>query len=244
MKLGRKPRKFNPKTLFLPRYMTANVPEPPPSKVFYEYLVKRWPMFLNDTIGDCVFACGAHMLEDWTAHTMGKVSPTDADVQAAYSAVGGYVPGDPATDNGANITDFLSWWQTNPLAGRKISGWASIDPSNLTAIKQAIWIFGGVDIGINMPQSAMDQFNARQNWELVQDSPIIGGHSICVFGYGAHGCACITWGQVQYMSWEFFAAYCDEAYAVLTPDWLKSTGKTEFGLDMATLESDLRKVSA
>ena len=244
-KLGKAPRKFNAKTLFLPRYMTASVLPPPPSKVYYEYLVKTWPMYLNDSLGDCVFAAGGHMLENWTAHTAGEVSPVDGEIEAAYSAVGGYVPGDASTDNGANITDFLAWWQKNPLTGDKtIAGWASIDPSNLTAVKQAIWIFGGIDIGIQVPQSAIDQFNAGQNWELVKGSPNVGGHSICVFGYGAHGCAAISWGRIVYMSWEFFAAYCDESYAIVTPDWINAKGTTEFGLDLATLQADLDALKA
>lgn len=240
-KLGRLPRKHNPKTLFMARYSQGAVP-PPPSKVYYEYLVKQWPMYGNDQLGDCVFACGGHMLQNWTAHGSVEISPTDDEILSAYEAVGGYKPGDPSTDNGAAITDFLNWWQANPLGGKTISAWASIDPANLTAIKQAIWIFGGIDIGINVPSSAMDQFNAGQNWEYVPKSAIEGRHSICVFGYGTHGCACITWRRIQYMSWEFFSAYCDEAYAIITPDWLKADGKTEFGLDLATLQSDLEAI--
>lgn len=239
-KLGRKPRKFHKRTLSFSNLLTQFALDPPPEKVYFEYLVKSWPLYLNDQLRDCVFACGGHMLENWSAHTEGEISPADADILAAYEAVGGYKPGDPSTDGGAAITDFLAWWQQNPLAGKTIAAWAAIDPTDQTKIKQAIHLFGGIDIGINVPQSAIEQFNAGQNWEVDESSPIVGGHSICVFGYGSQGCACITWGKIQYMSWDFFFAYCDEAYAIITPDWISAaTNKTPGGFDLNALNSAL-----
>ena len=236
-KLGRLPRKEHPRTLKLSKY-TASLPEP--SKAYWEYMVANWPMLANDTVGDCTCACAGHMEQNWTAHTFGLQTPTDEQILAAYSAITGYIPGDPSTDNGAAITDVLDYWQDAGIAGRKILAWAEIDAADIDAIKQAVFIFGGLDIGFNVPQSAMDQFDAGQTWTVVPNSSIEGGHSVPILGYGSGGCTCVTWAKLQPMTWDFFKTYCDEAYAVITQDWLTAAQTTPIaGLDLAALQADL-----
>jgi len=48
----------------------------------------------------------------------------------------------------------------------------------------------------------------------------------------------VTWGALQRMTWGFWSAYCDEAYALLSNDFL-TADRTPAGVDLATLESDL-----
>src|SRR5208283_2701894 len=79
----------------------------------------------------------------------------------------------------------------------------------------AVYLLYGAYIGIQVPQSAMDQFNAGQPWTIVLGSPIEGGHCIYIVGYNATGPVCITWGKKQQMDWNFFDTYCDEAYVVI-----------------------------
>lgn len=242
-KLGKLPPKKNLKTLAMSTFAPVPLPTPP-SKTYWEYKVKNWPMYLNDTLGCCVFAAGGHMEQNWSAHAGTEIVPVDQDILSAYESVGGYVPGNPSTDNGAAITDFLNYWKTKGFANRKILGWISV-PLNFQAIRQAVYLFGSVDIGINVPSSAMDQFSAGQPWDVVDpDGGIEGGHSIPVMGYGSQGMACITWGKIQYMSNDFFTTYCDEAYAVVTQDWInQATGKNYSGFDLATLQADLKALS-
>lgn len=240
MKFGKLAPKPHRKTLKATRYM-AQVPAPP-EKVYREYKIPpgMWEMFANDSLGDCTCAAIAHMLMLVTAHTGTMVVPTVDEVVKVYSAVSGYVPGDDSTDNGAAISDVLDYWQTQGISGHKILGWAAIDPTDIVAVKKAIWIFGGIDIGVNLPNIAMTQLNSGQPWDVVpDDGGIDGGHSVPNFGYGSQGTNCITWGQRQGMSWEWFAKYADEAYAVITQDWMDAQGKTPSGFDLATLQADL-----
>jgi len=45
------------------------------------------------------------------------------------------------------------------------------------------------------------------------------------------------------MTWGFLDAYCDEAYAVLSQDWLDATKHvTPANLDLATLKVDLKQI--
>jgi hypothetical protein len=41
------------------------------------------------------------------------------------------------------------------------------------------------------------------------------------------------------MSWNFWAAYCDEAYGLLSKDWLEASGKAPSGFDAAALTADM-----
>jgi hypothetical protein len=46
------------------------------------------------------------------------------------------------------------------------------------------------------------------------------------------------------MTWAWFEKYCSEAYALVSKDWLSASGVSPSGFDLATLESDLKAVSA
>jgi hypothetical protein len=246
LKLGKLAPKFNKKTLTAAMFMAADALPVAPTKNYWEYKVPSFPMMLNDNLGSCVFASGGHLLQNWTAHTGKMVTPADADVLAAYEAVGGYVPGNPSTDNGAAITDFLNWWQENGFVGHKILGWASVDQTNLQRVRQAVFAFGALNIGIQFPNVAMQQFSAGMPWDVVDDDGgIDGGHCIPILGQGSQGFACITWGKIQYMTNAFFEKYCDESYAVVTQDWLDAAGTTPIaGLDLEALNAALAEIKA
>lgn len=244
-KLGRLPRKDNPRTLKLAKYLKTSMPLVKVLPWAWEYNISDWTMMANDSVGDCTCACIGHMIMEWTSRTFGTVTPTTDQIIAAYSAITGYVPGNESTDNGAAITDVLAYFVSTGIAGRKALAWAAIDVADQTAIRQALQIFGGIDIGFNVPQSAIDEFNAGQPWNGTTDTNIIGGHSVCVLGGGGLGGTCITWGQRQQFSWDFWRAYVDEAYAIITQDWLTAAAKTPiFGFDMATLQADLAALKA
>jgi len=47
------------------------------------------------------------------------------------------------------------------------------------------------------------------------------------------------------MSWQFYDAYMDEAFAVLSADWISAkVGKAPSGFNMAALQQDLTAVTA
>jgi hypothetical protein len=251
-KFGKLAPKWNRKTLRLSDYIPGGLPAAP-EKVFREYKIPpaAWGMMRNDQIGDCTCAAIAHMVMLFTAHTGALITPTDDQVVGVYSAVTGYDPaqtddqGNNPTDQGAAITDILNYWQTTGIAGHKILGWAKI-ALTAAAVREAMYLFGAVDIGFNVPQSALDQTDAGQAWAVVaDDGGIQGGHSVPLFGYGDAGFDCTTWGANQKLTTGFAAAYMDEAYVVLTDDWLNATsGLAPNMLDLAALEADLAAVRA
>jgi hypothetical protein len=68
-----------------------------------------------------------------------------------------------------------------------------------------------------------------------------GHHCISAVAYDSRKLYVVTWGQVKSMSWQFYRAYCDEAYAILSDDFL-SKKKTPNGFDMAQLKKDLAAI--
>ncbi|GAB2695812.1 hypothetical protein [Kitasatospora kifunensis] len=236
---GRLPAQPARARLRLGDYLTGSLPTPPAS-VDWQSRVASWPMFSNDSVGDCTCAAVGHLIEAETTYGQGTtVTVADQDVLTAYEKVSGYNPADPSTDQGAVIQDVLAYWQKTGMAGHKIVAFASVDVSNMTEIKTAINLFGAVDVGFNFPSSAMTQFNAGQEWDVVKGSPIEGGHCVPVGAYAADGTLmCVTWGAVQKMTAAFWTTYVDEAWVVITQDWLNAKGLDPQGLNLYQLGQD------
>jgi hypothetical protein len=83
-------------------------------------------------------------------------------------------------------------------------------------------------------------------WVVPPDGPVgnaapnpANGHCIPAVGYDAQNLYVVTWGVIKPMSWEFYTAYADEAFAVLSQDFIEANKQAPAGVDLATLESDL-----
>jgi hypothetical protein len=240
-KLGKLPKREDPRTIMLHDYVPAGAPPILPAVKHWEGRLGYWGMMMNDQLGDCTIAAAAHMVMLWTTYSGDEFIPSDAQIVSDYSAITGYVPGDSSTDQGAVELDVLNYWRRFPaMLGRPIDGYAAVDVTNQEQITQAIFIFGGCYIGFDVPQSALDQFNAGQPWDSVaNDGGIVGGHAVPALGYDATGVYCITWGAIQKMTWRFWARYVSEAYAVSSPYWFNKKQLTPAGFGVAELRADL-----
>jgi hypothetical protein len=246
-KFGRLPVKFNKKTLDGARLFRGILPAAPP-KIWREFKVpaNAWGMYGNDVAGDCTIASKAHQIMMMTAHTGKMVIPDPAAIIAAYTALTGYDPATGANDTGCAMTDVLEYWQTTGIAGHKILAWAQIDQTDIEQVKLALYLFGAVDIGVNLPNSAMTQFQNGQAFAVLpDDGGIAGGHDVPIFGEGSIGASCVTWAQRQELTWEWFSKYCEESYVVITQDWLNAvTGLAPNLLNLAALQADLAALKA
>lgn len=246
MKLGKAPARHDARTLRMARYLTTLVS--PPAAIDYTKLVSAWPMMLNDKLGDCTCACAGHFIQEWTTLTQKPFVPVDAAVEAMYSAITGYQPGNPATDNGAVVLDVLNYWRQIGLAGHRIMAYAAVNPGHLLEVQASIYLFGGMYLGVQLPASAQDQ----DVWTVPDGGPVRGGevgswggHAVPVMAYDTEGLTCITWGATKRMSWAFFQTYCDEAYAVLSPDWIiAATQVAPNNFDLGLLQTELQVVTA
>jgi hypothetical protein len=198
-------------------------------------------MYLNDRLGDCTCAAVGHLLQGWTEYSTGTAFTVDDNtVLSLYENAAGYRPDDPSTDQGAYVQDILGYWRKNGVSGHKILAYASLDAADMTEIKQGVALFGALDIGFTFPAFAMDQFDSGKPWDVQKrNAGVEGGHCVTVVGYKANGnLVCITWGQVQEMTPAFWKKYVDEAWVILTQDWIAANGSAPSGVDLYSLGED------
>jgi hypothetical protein len=119
-----------------------------------------------------------------------------------------------------------------------------VTPSSVLAVHRAIAFYGAAFIGVQLPQSAMDQFNAGQPWTVEPGSPILGGHCILPVGYDASGIQCVTWGSIVTVTWPWWESYVDEVWCVISQEVIEAKQGTGPKLDLATLTADLDRLGA
>jgi hypothetical protein len=242
MRLGRKAIKTDTRTLAIGNYLTPALPPPPPA-VDWTKGITSWGMMLNDKLGCCTIAGAAHAVQVWSANTGNMVTVPDETVESYYQQWDGYVPGNTNTDSGGVELDVLNDWQKQGFANNPLLAFADPRPSSLVEVRQSIAIFGGVYIGLALPNSAQNQ----DVWDVVPHGGADarkgswGGHCVFVPKYDEKSFTCITWGQLKTMTIAFWKEYCDEAHTLLGQCWLTDKGAPG-GFNQAQLEADLKAI--
>ena len=253
MLLGKTAARNDPRTLKFSKYV-APLPQPPVQFDWTHKLTAGFQMLGNDQYGDCVEAAALHMEQVWTSSSGSRteVNPATSDALAAYTAVTGFNPNDPNSDQGTDMLQFMNYWRGTGVGSEhnKILGYAKVDPKRQDLVKTAIYLFGGLYIGVQLPTSAQGQ----SHWYVSDTTPggpgepgSWGGHCVPVVAYDSEVLTVVTWGQTMHMSWNFLYRYCDEAYAIIPQqsDWERpKDDKSPVGFDWATLNSELSIVSA
>jgi hypothetical protein len=151
-----------------------------------------------------------------------------------------------AHDVGATVIDVLNYWRRTGIGGHKILGYAVLEPGNLAHVRDSVWIFGNCYIGLALPITAQTQ----SAWAVPPGGPTgpgapgsWGGHAVPVVAYDAESLTVVTWGALKKMTWGFWSAYCDEAYALLSTDFLKANA-TPDGIQLTTLEQDIQQITS
>jgi len=247
LKLGKQPVRHDPRTLLFASYLTPALPTPPATFDLTKKVGASWGMMANDQIGDCTCAAAGHLIMEWTANAGKKmVTPTDKQIIAAYSSITGYNPVTGANDNGAQEVDVLNYWRQTGIANDKIGAYVALEPANHTHIMDSVYIFEGCYIGLRLPKSAQAQTQNHQPWSVPPGGPTgdgapgsWGGHAVPVVAYDARSITVVTWGALQTMTWGFWAAYCEEAYAILSTDYITGKKTTPQGFNLQQLQTDL-----
>ena len=202
-------------------------------------------------LGDCTSAAPAHIIQVVSSGAQGvMMTPPNDAVARFYQETGHWVPGDPSTDNGANMQDVMAWLNSTgyPMADgsrhRPLSPPIEISVTNITDVCEAVQEFGFVDIGMQVAQEFME-IGPPDLWDVDQRYQTIeGGHCVAIpklkwspdrksvtFGV-------ISWGTHQWqMTQAFWEKFVDECYTWVDPLWIANTGKTPLGLTVAQLEA-------
>jgi hypothetical protein len=212
--------------------------------------VPDWLMLANDKVGCCVFSGSAHETMLWSSNVDGTPAPfADSDILEDYSAVTGYDPNDPSTDQGTDVAEAAEYRRKTGIVDstgtrHKIDAYVSVHPNNLDHIALSAYLFGACGLGVNLPQSAIDQFTDAVPWDVPEDdSPIVGGHYVPVIGRNSKGYfLVVTWARIHAVSPAFITTYADEAVCYLSSfDWTRDNIDPR-GVNLIALEDYFKQI--
>ncbi|GAC70741.1 hypothetical protein, partial [Gordonia soli] len=105
----------------------------------------------------------------------------------------------------------------------------------------AAWLFGAVGIGLDLPTTAIEQFDARHVWDVSPGATSAGGHYVSLVARRGF-VEVVTWGRTHPVTPRFIQQYADEAIVYITPDRLTTTASPE-GFAMSQLIDDLAQLN-
>lgn len=248
LKLGKLPARPGAVQFQFSTYFRAGKLPTPPAIFGDFYKIAAWGMLANDSVGDCVLAGGAH--ETMLFRAEGAEAPAifrDSDVLSDYTAITGYDPSDPSTDQGTDMEAAAAYRRKTGLIDSQghrhtVDAYVALHPGNLDMLANAVYLLGAAGVGIQFPGSAMDQFNAGQPWDVVPGAEVDGGHYVpCVGRNGQGNFLVVTWGKLQEVTPKFFATYMDEGVAYVSLERMRDA-KSPQGFDEAALLVDLKSL--
>jgi hypothetical protein len=242
-KLGKKSRKFCSKVPHMSSILGNKKLSPPPISKDWTNGQTEFGMMLNSDLGDCAIASIFHIRQILTLNSSTEKTESDPTVLKLYEEVGNYVPNDPSTDNGCCLQDVLNFCSKTgfPLDNgtrERFLGFIEVDIRNTQDIRTTINDFGVCYLGIQVPASVWsNDGEPLKTWDVGGNSTIEGGHAITGVAYDEHGVTVISWGELYKLTWAFIAEYADEAYAIVSQDWLNSQNTTPLGMSEDELAS-------
>jgi hypothetical protein len=225
----------------------SELPEPP-LLIGRAGLIADWGVLGNDICGDCAWAAACHRVMQWHA-IAGQPVPqfTADDAIDDYAAATGYEEGDDSTDQGTSMIEAVAYQKTIGIRDakatrHKVEGSMFLRPGDVDEVAKALYYFGALDIGVQLPSTAMDQFTNAQPWGVSVGTGAE-GHCITVIARNSSGnFVCVTWGRIQAVTPNFMVKYMDEGFAYYSEDMLRSDQLSPRGIDKAGLLAALGKL--
>lgn len=243
MRFGKLPPKIDYRTLNFQRYIKEDIPEPPEKYEAVDRVMRHlnsldnisslFPMDANDQVGDCTIAGAAHAITVYHGLIGQRDVPAEKEVLKVYNHLTGGV------DSGLYMLDVLNYWRRTGMFNNQITAFMRVNAHNHVHVKQAINLFGGLFMGFQVPEDAIQQFNERKPWTV--GKLLYAGHAVHVTGYDSESVNVLTWGTTQRGLWSWWDYCVDECYAILPPE-AKEPGFTP-GFDFVKLQDDLSEVA-
>jgi hypothetical protein len=251
--LGKRPAQdFGDANVMLSAVQAATLPTAP-SHFGHGTMFRDWGMLGNDYAGDCTCAGSDHEHMLWTGiGNRGSLSAKfkTANAISDYSALSGYDPSTGSNDNGVAVSALMDYRRTTGVidaAGKRHKIDLAVrlpKPFSWSQFINCVWCFKAVAIGFEVPQSAMDQFNAGEPWDYVGDDNIEGGHYVPAVGStnSSGEVTVLTWGQRQLMTKSFFEHYVDELWVPLSQEAMSSIESALKAVDWSAVQSIARSL--
>jgi hypothetical protein len=198
-----------------------------------------WGMLANDVVGDCGVAGLQHgFMTDATITHEKEPNATDAQAKNYYFTYTGGV------DSGVVLSQYLSYVRQHGYYGHSVDSFAPVAVHDVPTLRSSIFLFGFAYTGIIVTASMQRAFAARHPWTTAQlEEPPKGGHCVPLIGYDEKLVYCVTWGEIQPITWSAWHYMSSEAWAVVTGEFVARNGDGR-GVNLAALRSDLDKLAA
>lgn len=175
---------------------TQGGPIPPPSCDYWTAAkTALGTMLLNNELGDCICAEDLHLSAMRAANAGTVWVPSDAEALTLYQIVGGYVPGNSATDQGCDPMALVRYRLANPYPdGAKLLDARLVDATSDVALKQAIWLATGAFAWASLPAEWESEEGAGDVWDVAGDPVPSNGHAFGLVCYDDY-VQVTTWGE-------------------------------------------------
>jgi hypothetical protein len=218
--------------------------QPPPTCDYTEAAPRSLSnVYLNDRLGCCVISAGFHVKGVLSANAGKEIIYSDRDVINYYSAIGGYVEGNPSTDRGCNEQNALNYLLKRGYPdSSKLTGYLAVNPNNPKEYKTALWLFENLFYGVGLPDSWLN--NPKPDFVWDADRPNNNnGHCFIACGYNENSVKIDTWGMLGYLTDRAHSADVDELYVLLDEAMInKAHGKAPNGFDWSQLIADFNAI--
>jgi hypothetical protein len=249
MKLGKTPARAEAVSFRFADFFDATAfPKPPPT-FGHQAAVTKFYGLGNDTYSNCVWAGAAHETMIWSlAGGRDRAHFTIHSVLSDYTAVTGFDPHKPDTDNGTDMELAAAYRRKTGVldaTGRrhKIDSYLSLRIGGVEELFLAMWLTGAAGIGLQLPAQAQDAFDHKQIWRVPKKPVREGGHYVSGCGRDQDGnILIVTWGQVARMSPEFYMEYNDENVVYVSLELFNDKNLTPEGFDVDKLRAHLAKL--
>lgn len=248
-KLGRN-RPTMPMRLRLQDYLAKVALPAPPATCSYSASAASSlaNIYGNDTLGDCVIAGMGHIIGVLSANSGPEFIFSQQQIISLYSAIGGYVPGNPSTDNGCDEVTALNHLRNKgaPIGHHKIAASIGVNPANPVEYRTALWLFENLMFGLELPDAWITPFPSKSGfvWDVAGKSDQNNGHCVIGCGYDSTGVTIATWGMLGTMTDAAIADYLTwqnggQLFCVLSTELINSAiKKSPAGLNWAQLVTD------
>lgn len=241
-KFGKLPPQKDIRTFKFAKYFDQDRFKRPPAHFGHDNLYDKfgWGMLKNDELGCCVVSSIAHQTMLWNKASKNIDIPfTDEIIEKTYYEING-----TTEDRGTSMIQSLNFRRKTGITdaegkNHKIFAYLQLETGNWKQLLIAMYQFGLVDIGFQVPTYVFDQMDKGKPWTVKKNMNFTGGHCVPLVGKTPKYLNCVTWGQEQFMSRSFYEATCDEAYVILSEGYFNEEKKTPEGFDFETLKKDL-----
>jgi hypothetical protein len=208
-------------------------------------------MYRNDVEGICGPAAAAHSVMAWVAANASSYYPRECMIEKFYRALS-------PDDQGVDALEMFNLWRQKGLGldgSDAILAYAAVDLKDQDEVEIAVHAFGGICVGLALPNFATHGDMTSVNWKLPwpwwmrkhslwsKPNPA-NGHMVYVCGYTPRKVNCVTWGAEKDMTWAFLREYGMVGLVPLSEeDWI-AQGLAPSKLDKERLFALLKQIEA